>query len=267
VLLGSILMRPPQNYNRSFHRFSNANNYVFDSRGYNAIIQGEASTFLKPDDGRLLLNTNVTEIDYSSPDSVTITMSDGSCITASYAICTFSLGVLQNSVVDFVPPFPHWKQEGIEGMQMGTFTKIFLQFPPDKQFWDTDTQFFLYADPVERGRYPVWQSVSLPGFLENSGILVLMIVQSQSYRIESQPDEITQAEVMAVLRSMFGNDIPDPIDFMYPRWTQEPWSHGSYSNWPPGLSVETHQNLRANLDRLYFAGEATSSEYFAFLQG
>lgn len=240
---------------------------MFDSRGYNTIIQGEASTFLEPDDNRLLLNTNVTDIDYSDRNSVTITMRDGSCIAASYAICTFSLGVLQNGIVNFMPPFPRWKQEGIEGMQMGIFTKIFLQFPPDKQFWDANTQFLLYADPVERGRFPVWQSLSLPGFLEKSGILVLMIVQSQGSRVDFQTEEVTKAQVMEVLRSMFGNNIPDPIDFMYPRWNQEPWAHGSYSNWPPGLSLETHQNLRANLNRLYFAGEATSAEYFAFLQG
>jgi len=188
-------------------------------------------------------------------------------VTASYAICTFSLGVLQNDVVAFNPPFPYWKQEGIEGMQMGTYTKIFLQFPPDKQFWDADTQFFLYADPYERGWYPVWQSLSTPGFLPGSGIFFATVVYTESYRAELQSDEQTKEEVMAVLRSMFGNAIPDPIDFMYPRWSTEPWAYGSYSNWPPGLSLEGHQNLRANLGRLWFAGEATSAEYYGFLQG
>ena len=57
-------------------------------------------------------------------------------------------------------------------MQMGTYTKLFMQFPPDQQFWDEDTQFFLYADPNERGWYPVWQSLSGPSFLPGSGILV-----------------------------------------------------------------------------------------------
>ena len=28
-----------------------------------------------------------------------------------------------------------------------------------------------------------------------------------------------------------------------------------------------HQNLRSNLGRLFFAGEATSTEYYGFLQG
>jgi polyamine oxidase len=150
---------------------------------------------------------------------------------------------------------------------MGTYTKIFLQFPPDKQFWDADTQFFLYADPIERGWYPVWQSLSGPGFLPGSGILFATVVYSQSYRAELQSDEATLAEVMSVLKSMFGDDIPDPIDFMYPRWSTEPWAYGSYSNWPPGYSIEMHQNLRANLGHLYFAGEALSAEYFGFLQG
>ncbi|KAK8088756.1 hypothetical protein PG997_003717 [Apiospora hydei] len=42
---------------------------------------------------------------------------------------------------------------------------------------------------------------------------------------------------------------------------------GSYSNWPVGMTLEKHQNLRANVNRLYFAGEATSAQYYGFLQG
>lgn len=45
------------------------------------------------------------------------------------------------------------------------------------------------------------------------------------------------------------------------------WAFGSYSNWPVGMTLEKHQNLRANIDRLYFAGEGTSAQYFGFLQG
>lgn len=45
------------------------------------------------------------------------------------------------------------------------------------------------------------------------------------------------------------------------------WSYGSYSNWPVGMTMERHQNLRANVDRLWFAGEATSAKYFGFMHG
>ncbi|MCJ1223849.1 hypothetical protein MMC12_000492 [Toensbergia leucococca] len=255
------------NYNTTFYQYSEANNYVFDERGFSAFITGEASTFLTPNDTRLLLNTIVTNVSYSDV-GVTIYNNDGTCIDADYAICTFSVGVLQSDAVTFSPDLPYWKQQGIETFSMGTYTKIFMQFPPDQVFWNTSTQFFLYADPDERGYFPVFQSLDGPGFLPGSGILFVTVVQEQSYRVEAQNDEQTKEQVLAVLRNMYGpENVPMPTAFMYPRWSLEPWAYGSYSNWPPATTLEMHQNLRANVSRLYFAGEATSTEYYGFLHG
>ena len=255
------------NYNTTFYQYSGHNNYVDDPRGYSAFISGEASTFLKDNDPRLMLNTIVTDIDYSD-SGVVVRTDDGGCVQADYAICTFSIGVLQHDEVKFHPKLPDWKQTGIDSMTMATYTKIFLQFPPDQVFWDTNTQFFLYADPDERGYYPIWQSLDTPGFLPGSGIFFVTVVQDQSYKAEAQSAEKTKDEVMAVLRDMFGaENVPDPVDFMYPRWSLEPWAYGSYSNWPPAYTLEMHQNLRASVGRLWFAGEATSAEYYGFLHG
>lgn len=33
------------------------------------------------------------------------------------------------------------------------------------------------------------------------------------------------------------------------------------------MTLEKHQNLRANVNRLWFAGEANSAEFFGYLQG
>ena len=177
-----------------------------------------------------------------------------------------SLGVLQNNAVTFSPAFPIWKQAAIASFQMGTYTKIFLQFPPSKVFWDTSTQFFLYASPTTRGYFPVFQSLDGPGFLPGSGILFVTVVGPQSFTVEHQDDETTKAQVMAVLRQMYGaKNVPDPIAFKYPRWGMEKWAYGSYTNWPPGTTLEEHQNLRANVGGLWFAGEATSAEYYGFL--
>ncbi|KAK9422892.1 putative Amine oxidase [Seiridium unicorne] len=251
--------------NVTFNQFGDANNFVTDQRGFNAFIIGEANEFLVQNDSRLLLNTVVTGITYSG-DGVIVDLDDGGCIEASHAVCTFSLGVLQNDVVNFEPPLPRWKREAIEMFEMGTYTKIFLQF--DETFWDPDTQFFLYADPDTRGYYPVWQSLSTPGFLEGSNIIFVTLVGPESYRVEQQSDEQTKTECLAVLGTMFPDiEIPEPIAFHYPRWSQEEWAFGSYSNWPVGMTLEKHQNLRANLDRLWFAGEANSAEYYGFLQG
>ncbi|KAJ5242037.1 uncharacterized protein N7469_000364 [Penicillium citrinum] len=251
--------------NLTFNQFSDANNYVWDQRGYNHLINGEASTFLKKNDPRLQLNSIITNISYTD-DGVTIHKDDGSCVRAAYAVCTFSLGVLQNSNVTFNPKLPYWKRTAIEKFSMGTYTKIFLQF--NETFWPRDTQYFLYADPTTRGYYPVWQSLSAPGFIPESNIIFVTVVSQEAYRVERQSDEETKKEVMKVLRDMYPEkDIPEPTAFMYPRWSMTPWSYGSYSNWPPSTTLEMHENLRANVNRLWFAGEATSAQYFGFLHG
>ncbi|RAH48931.1 putative flavin containing polyamine oxidase [Aspergillus brunneoviolaceus CBS 621.78] len=255
--------------NLTFNQFGKANHFVLDRRGYSTIIEQEAAAIFrhrrnKPSP-RLRLNTHVTTIDHS-PIGVTIHTADGACIEAAYAICTFSLGVLQNHAVSFRPPLPRWKQTAIEKFNMGTYTKIFLQFP--HTFWPTDTQFFLYASPTTRGYYPIFQSLSSPTFLPDSHILVVTVVDEQAYRVERQSTAQTTAEILEVLREMFPTTpIPHPTDVSYPRWSQEPWAYGSYSNWPAGTTLEMHQNLRANAGRLWFAGEATSAPYFGFLHG
>ncbi|KAF7717069.1 Uncharacterized protein PECH_000775 [Penicillium ucsense] len=251
--------------NLTFNQFSDENNYVWDQRGYSRIIAQEASTFLKPNDPRVQLNSIITNVTYSK-DGVTIHKQDGSCVSAAYAICTFSLGVLQSDAVSYSPPLPQWKQTAIQKFGMGTYTKVFLQF--NETFWPRDTQFFLYADPTRRGYYPVFQSLSAPGFIPESNIIFVTVVSQESYRIERQSDAQTQQEVMAVLRKMYPDlKIPEPTAFMYPRWSTTPWTYGSYSNWPPSTTLEMHENLRANVDRLWFAGEATSAQYFGFLHG
>ncbi|CAI6088945.1 unnamed protein product [Clonostachys chloroleuca] len=252
-------------YNTTYNQYSDENNFIWDQRGFNTWVIGEADTFLHKNDPRLLLKTTVTQIAYSDEGAVVHTQ-DGDCIEAEHVICTFSVGVLQNEVVEFKPQLPRWKRDAIQSFQMGTFTKIFMQF--NETFWDKNTQYLLYADPDTRGYYPIFQPLDVPGFLEGSGIMFVTVVGPQSYRIEQQDDERTKSEVLEVLRTMFPDkEIPEPVDFYYPRWSQEEWAYGSYSNWPSGMTLEKHQNLRANVDRLWFAGEANSAEYFGFMHG
>ena len=253
------------NYNTTYYQFSLANNFAIDQRGFNAFIYGQASEYLKPKDPRLMLNKIVTNISYSD-NGVVITNKDGSCVAADYAITTFSVGVLQSKDVTFQPALPKWKNDAIQTFPMGIYTKIFFQFPPDKVFWDKNTQYFLYASRT-RGYYPLWQNLDNENFFPGSGIFFVTVVTEQSYVVESQDDETTKQQILVTLRQMFGaNKVPDPIDFMYPRWGKTPWAYGSYSNWPPGFTLEAHQNLRANVGRVYFAGEATSAEYYGYLQ-
>ncbi|KAF7361326.1 Amine oxidase [Mycena sanguinolenta] len=242
--------------------FSDGNLFSIDQRGFKHFIQAEAATFLTPE--QTLLNATVRNIAHSA-DGVIVTLADGTNITADYAITTFSIGVLQNDDILFEPPLPTWKQEAIQTMTMGTYTKIFLQF--EDKFW-FDTQFALYADR-ERGRYPVWQGLDLENFMPGSGIVFATVTGDYSQRIERMSDAEVQAEVLEVLRTMFPNTtIPTPTAFFFPRWFSDPLYRGSFSNWPSGFVSPHHTNIRANIgQRLWFAGEGTSQKYFGFLHG
>ena len=251
--------------NLTYAQYGEDNNLVIDPRGYSAIIHGEAASFLSEDDDRLMLNTKVTNVSYTD-HGVTVHNEDGSCVSAAYAICTFSLGVLQNDVVAFEPELPDWKRTAIYQYDMGTYTKIFFQF--NETFWPEKTEYFLYASPLERGHWAVWQSLTPEPFFPGSNIIFATMLDDQSARIERLSDDEVKEEGMRVLRQMFPEkNVPEPVAFTFPRWDSTEWAYGSYSNWPAGTTLEMHQNLRANVDRLWFAGEATSTEYFGYLHG
>ncbi|KAF8175157.1 amine oxidase [Pholiota molesta] len=248
-------------YNTDQGGFSDTNLMSIDQRGFKSIIQLEADEFLTASQKKL--NSVVKTISYSKK-GVTVTLDNNETISGDYALCTFSLGVLQNDDVGFKPELPDFKQEAIDSMVMATYTKIFLKFP--MKFW-FDTEMAIYADS-ERGRYPVWQSLDHANFFPGSGIVFVTVTGDYSIRVEALSDQQIQEEVMGVVRSMFPNvTVPEPTEFFIPRWHTNPLFRGSYSNWPPAFASQHLDNLRANVDRLFFAGEATSRKYFGFLHG
>ncbi|KAH7923411.1 amine oxidase [Leucogyrophana mollusca] len=249
-------------YNPEAGGFSNANEMSIDQRGLSTIILDEAKAFLQPQ--QQLVNHTIGTIVYDE-QGVTVTTVNGTSLTADYALCTFSLGVLQHYDVKFEPTLPSWKVEAIQSMTMATYTRIYMQFP--EHFW-FNTQMALYADRL-RGRYPVWQNLDIEGFFPGSGILVATVTGDYSLRVESMTNDQVQADVMDVLQTMYPNTtIPQPLAFHFTRWNSDTIYRGSFSSWPASFVPGHSQNLRATVaDRLWFAGEATSLKYFGTLQG
>ena len=71
-----------------------------DQRGFKTLIQQEGTSFLTAQ--QQMLDATVRTVAHSK-DGVTITLTDGTTISADYAVCTFSVGVLQNDDVQFSP--------------------------------------------------------------------------------------------------------------------------------------------------------------------
>ena len=104
-----------QAHNNTFETFSDENLLSVDPRGFKRLVQAEAATFLHPD--QLRLNAIVTTV-RTARDGVAVVLQDGTELVADYALCTFSLGVLQHDDVAFTPPLPAWKREAIHSTSM-----------------------------------------------------------------------------------------------------------------------------------------------------
>ncbi|XP_066269835.1 uncharacterized protein [Branchiostoma lanceolatum] len=239
--------------------------FVTDQRGFGHIVDSLADEFLSPNEARRRLQLNKVVKTVNRTDTgVTFTTTDGSTYRGEYGLMTVSIGVLESDVIDFTPDLPAWKVEEIYQFRMGLYCKIFLKFP--YKFWN-DNEYILYAGSVWP-RYAIWQNLEVPGIFPNgTNILLVTAIASEVPRIELQSDETTQQEVMAVLRNMYGNNIPEPESILVPRWLTNPLFFGAYSNWPVHVNTRDFEKLSAPVGRLYFGGEATHPRYNGYVQG
>ncbi|KAF9587439.1 hypothetical protein IFM89_002620 [Coptis chinensis] len=243
----------------TFSNFGEDLYFVADPRGYESVVHLVAQEFLQVDksgvitDPRLKLNKAVIEIRHSR-SGVIVKTEDGSVYRAGYVMVSASVGVLQTNLINFEPDLPTWKIMAIYQFDMGIYTKIFLKFP--YKFWPSGngTEFFLYAHE-KRGYYTIWQQLEreYPG----ANALLVTVTDDESRRIEQQPDFETKAEVMQVLRDMFGKNIPEVTDILVPKWWSNRFYKGTFSNWPIGVTRY----------EIYFTGEHTSEHYNGYVHG
>lgn len=75
-------------------------------------------------------------------------------------------------------------------------------------------------------------------------VLLVTVTDDESRRIEQQPNSVTKAEVMEVLRAMFGKNIPEATDIFVPRWWSDRFYKGTFSNWPIGVNRYEYDQIR-----------------------
>jgi monoamine oxidase len=203
-------------------------------------------------------SAQVTEI---SPGQVRL--ADGSQISADTVICTLPLGVLQSGKVRFTEPLARGRMAAIKGLRMGLLNKCWLRF--DEIHWPDDMDWIGWLGPRE-GYWGEW--VSLARSLKAPALVGFNAADPAS-ALEHLSDRETIDAAHQALRAMFGTRFPTPTAAQITRWGQDPYALGSYSFNPVGTGPKTRTSL-AGSDwdgQLWFAGEATSAEYFGTTHG
>lgn len=182
--------------------------------------------------------------------------------TANRVLVTLPLGVLKAGNVRFVPALPEKKRTAIATLGMGVLNKCYLRFP--KVFWPKDVDWLEYI-AEEHGEWTEWVS-----FVRTTGQPVLLGFNAgnRGREIEALTDEQIVESAMQTLRTLYGDDIPEPTDFQITRWASDPFARGSYSFCSIGSTPQMRRELARPLDgKLFFAGEATNVDYYGTADG
>lgn len=209
------------------------------------------------------LNQAVTSIDYSSlgDNSKVVVTSRLKKWTADKVLITVPLGVLQAGNIKFTPELPVKKQQAMTHIGMGVLNKVWLEFP--EVFWgDVSSINFVSED---KGRFSEWLSLA-----QDFGKPYLLAFNAAEFgqKLEAFSDAEIIEDAMLVLRSAYGDDVPEPTSYLISRWHSDPYSRGSYSFLRQGGRPEHREDLADTVaDKLFFAGEATSTRFPATVHG
>lgn len=203
----------------------------------------------------------VRQIDWSR-GGVTVGTGHGT-FQADHVVVTLPLGVLQSGAVEFGPGLPAAKRDAIAKLGMGVLNKCYLRFP--KVFWP-DTDWLTYVPGASRhGQWEEWLNAA-----RATGKPVLLGFNAAAFgrAVEGWSDADMVAGAMRTLTTMFGRDIPAPLDYQITRWASDPYALGAYSFNKLGSTPAMRDQLAAGIDgRVHFAGEATHRHSFATVHG
>ncbi|KAF4471207.1 lysine-specific histone demethylase 1 [Fusarium albosuccineum] len=243
--------------------------------GYQSVARGLAQC---PSSLDLKTKFPVKSISYHAGEgmpSAAIECEDGSVFDADAVVCTIPLGVLKQNSIAFNPPLPSWKTDVVERLGFGILNKVVLVY--DKVFWENDRHIFgVLRDAsnrhstsqkdytANRGRFFQWFNVT-----NTTGLpcLIALMAGEAGFDTEYSSNDSLVAEATEVLRSVFGHDVPYPVEAIVTRWGSDRFARGSYSSAAPDMQSEDYDVMARPVGNLFFAGEHTIGTHPATVHG
>lgn len=227
---------------------------VIITNGYDKITDHLASGL------DIRLNTRVTSINYSG-EKVTVS-ADGNSFKCDHLVISVPLGVLKNNDIAFSPTLPANKTTAINQTKMGNVNKFILTW--GSAFWDTSLQFIGYT-PDTKGKFNYFLNVNT---FSTDNALMTFAFGDYATTTETMSDAEIINEIMAHLRSIYGNSIPNPTNMLRTKWGQNINTYGAYSFATNGTSSQDFDTLSESVnDKLFFAGEHTILDYRGTVHG
>lgn len=242
-------------WDEGYELFGEGDSIFWD--GYHALAEKLAAGLT------IRLNCPVTGVTYGDNGSVHVQTAQGE-LTAAAVLVTLPLGVLKSNTVAFNPPLPSAKTDAAARLGVGTLAKLAYMF--DEVFWPANQYVFGMVNDDDPSSHPtmivnLWSSHRAP-------CLVILAGGPLGRLLESMPESEAHEWGLSMLRRCFSDGIPTPRSMHRSSWSTDPWSRGAYTYIAVGATPADIRTLQEPVgDRVFFAGEATSSEHWGTVHG
>jgi monoamine oxidase len=219
-------------------------------RGYGALMTAYGA--LCP----LALNTQVTRIDHSGK-RVRIETSQGT-LSASKVIVTVPTNLIANETIRFHPALPA-KVDAARGLPLGLADKVMLALDqPEALPRDGNLRGATMRTAMGSFHLRPFGQACIEGFFGGK----------HAQALEDAGAGAMMAQAIDEIATLLGNDFRRKLKpLSESRWSHDPFARGSYSHALPGHAGK-RAVLAAPVDgRLFFAGEATSPNFFSTAHG
>ncbi len=229
--------------------------------GPDLMIKGGASQLIH----KLAAGTKVqTGVEITSikrrGSSVEVRTRSGSVVRADGCVVAVPLGVLKAGGIRFDPPLPAATRRAISRIGFGLLDKVFLSY--DEAWWPAA------ANQLGTVGEPLANTISLFPLSRLTGTPLTVGFTGGSYAATLEkrgPSAMTNA-VIERIRSGFGA-IATPAASTQTNWRAEPFTRGSYSYLRPGSGYSDRLAIGLAGRRLILAGEHTSIDRPATMDG
>ncbi|MCK1543045.1 FAD-dependent oxidoreductase [Bradyrhizobium sp. 160] len=202
------------------------------------------------------LNCNVTLVDHSG-QRIRLQTSQGTMIV-NKVIVTVPTNLIADEAIRFSPPLPA-KLDAARGLPLGVNDKVTLALA-DAEAFPKDGNLRGATMRTAMGTYHIrpFGQPCIDGFFGGSF----------ARQLEDAGEGAFAAHSIDEIAGFLGNDIRRKLKpLRESRWAHDPFARGSYSHALPG-HADDRAVLAAPVDgRLFFAGEATSPNFFSTAHG
>jgi monoamine oxidase len=185
---------------------------------------------------------------------------DAGTVDAGAVVITVSTRIIQDGVIAFDPPLPAWKQEAYDAIQLGNANKV--SFAIDGRLLGVDRHASLWVKVTERqGMF--FQLRPFGWDLANG-----YLAGDLGAEAEREGPAAMLALGLDALKMAFGSDIAKAVTrSACSTWQTEPWIRGAYGAARPGLAHKRRELVTPVDDRLFWAGESVSHDFFSTCHG